>query len=100
MATRALQTVSPAVESSDEIHRIIDEVDLTCAFQPVVDLETQEVFAYESLVRCKVPGFEPPPTLLDAAVPVMLAVVREQLAPLTAKEVNQLSAIMEKLSGA
>jgi len=36
---------------------------------------------------------------LDAAMPVMLAVVREQLAPLTATEVNQLNAIMEKLNG-
>lgn len=34
--------------------------DLSVVFQPIVRLDTGRVFAYEALVRCRVPGFSPP----------------------------------------
>jgi EAL domain-containing protein (putative c-di-GMP-specific phosphodiesterase class I) len=33
--------------------------DLSTVFQPIVRLDTGELFAYETLVRCEVPGFSP-----------------------------------------
>jgi EAL domain-containing protein (putative c-di-GMP-specific phosphodiesterase class I) len=33
--------------------------DLSTVFQPIVRMETGKLFAYETLVRCKVPGFAP-----------------------------------------
>jgi EAL domain-containing protein (putative c-di-GMP-specific phosphodiesterase class I) len=33
--------------------------DLSTVFQPIVHLETGKLFAYETLVRCGVPGFAP-----------------------------------------
>jgi len=40
--------------------------DLSTVFQPIVSLDTGELFAYETLVRCGVPGFEPT-TLFERA---------------------------------
>jgi EAL domain-containing protein (putative c-di-GMP-specific phosphodiesterase class I) len=44
--------------------RFFDELvkpdDLTAVFQPIVSLETGDLFAYEALVRCKIPNFTPP----------------------------------------
>jgi len=40
--------------------------DLSTVFQPIVRLDSGELFAYETLVRCKVPGFEPA-TLFERA---------------------------------
>jgi EAL domain-containing protein (putative c-di-GMP-specific phosphodiesterase class I) len=37
-------------------------------FQPLVDLQSQQVFGYESLVRSKLPEFPDPPRLLAAAI--------------------------------
>ena len=37
-------------------------------FQPIVDLETREVFALETLARCRTPGFESPLRLFEDAV--------------------------------
>jgi EAL domain-containing protein (putative c-di-GMP-specific phosphodiesterase class I) len=37
-------------------------------FQPLVDLRTRQIFAYESLVRPDTPEFKSPPALLAAAV--------------------------------
>ena len=37
-------------------------------YQPVVDLRTRRIFAYEALVRSKAPEFSSPPELFDAAV--------------------------------
>lgn len=39
-----------------------------CAFQPIVDLRTQKVFAYEALARTKSPDFDGPMSLFAAAV--------------------------------
>ena len=52
----------------DAIHRVIETRDCFCVFQPVVDLKTQKVFAYEALARTKCPDFEGPLALFAAAV--------------------------------
>jgi EAL domain-containing protein (putative c-di-GMP-specific phosphodiesterase class I) len=52
----------------DAIRRVIDQGDTFCVFQPLVDLRTRKVFAYESLARTKAPEFEGPMQLFAAAV--------------------------------
>jgi EAL domain-containing protein (putative c-di-GMP-specific phosphodiesterase class I) len=47
---------------------VIEEGDTFCVFQPLVDLRTQKVFAYESLARTKAPEFEGPMQMFAAAV--------------------------------
>lgn len=50
------------------IRRVLDTRDVWCAYQPIVDVRTQRVFAYESLARTKAPEFEGPMALFAAAV--------------------------------
>ena len=58
-------TKSPLGEA---IRRLIDAKNCFCVFQPLVDLRTQKVFAYESLARTKSPDFEGPMQMFAAAV--------------------------------
>ncbi|HEX7481506.1 MAG TPA: EAL domain-containing protein [Polyangiales bacterium] len=41
--------------------------ELSCVYQPIVDLETGRTFAYEVLARCKVPGLTNPSILFKRA---------------------------------
>lgn len=41
--------------------------DLSCVYQPIVDLSTGKVFAYEMLARCKTPGLTNPEVLFKRA---------------------------------
>ena len=41
--------------------------DLSCVYQPIVDLETGAPFAYEVLARCRVPGLTNPEILFKRA---------------------------------
>jgi EAL domain-containing protein (putative c-di-GMP-specific phosphodiesterase class I) len=41
--------------------------DLSCVYQPIVDLDTGRAFAYEVLARCKVPGLTNPMILFKRA---------------------------------
>ncbi|HVY48552.1 MAG TPA: EAL domain-containing protein [Minicystis sp.] len=50
------------------IRSVIDARAIRVALQPVVDLTTRKVFAYEALVRSQAPAFASPPDLFDAAV--------------------------------
>ena len=50
------------------IRRVLDERLVTVVYQPLVDLKTKKIFAYEALVRSKSPEFNSPPALFDAAV--------------------------------
>jgi EAL domain-containing protein (putative c-di-GMP-specific phosphodiesterase class I) len=50
------------------IRRVLEERAVRMVYQPVVDLRTRRVFAYEALVRSKAPEFTSPPALFDAAV--------------------------------
>jgi EAL domain-containing protein (putative c-di-GMP-specific phosphodiesterase class I) len=52
----------------EAIRRLIDAEDCFCVFQPLVDLRTQKVFAYESLARTKSRDFEGPMQMFAAAV--------------------------------
>jgi len=47
---------------------VLDSRDVRVVFQPVVDLRTQKVFAYEALVRSKAPEFDTPMALFAAAI--------------------------------
>ncbi len=59
----------PRPPSTDvSIRRLIDTRDVRVVYQPVVDLKTGEIFAYEALVRSKSPDFKSPPELFNAAV--------------------------------
>jgi EAL domain-containing protein (putative c-di-GMP-specific phosphodiesterase class I) len=50
------------------IRRLLDMRELKVVYQPLVDLKTKQVFAYEALVRSKSPDFESPMSLFAAAV--------------------------------
>src|SRR5207248_2251760 len=50
------------------LRRLLDARDVKVVYQPVVDLRTQKVFAYEALVRSKSPAFGNPMELFAAAV--------------------------------
>ena len=50
------------------IRRVIDERDVQVVYQPLVDLKTQKIFAYEALARSKSPDFDSPMSLFAAAV--------------------------------
>lgn len=47
---------------------MVDADDLSVVFQPIIDLDSGQQFAYEALVRCSVPGFENPTVLFERAV--------------------------------
>jgi EAL domain-containing protein (putative c-di-GMP-specific phosphodiesterase class I) len=50
------------------IRRVLDTRDLKVVYQPIVDLKTKKIFAYEALVRSKSADFESPMSLFAAAV--------------------------------
>jgi EAL domain-containing protein (putative c-di-GMP-specific phosphodiesterase class I) len=50
------------------IRRVLDAREVRMVFQPVVDLRTRKIFAYEALVRSKSPDFDSPMSLFAAAV--------------------------------
>ncbi len=50
------------------IRRVLDAKDIKVVYQPVVDLTTRKIFAYEALVRAKTSDFDSPMSLFAAAV--------------------------------
>jgi len=50
------------------IRRVLDARDLKVVYQPLVDLTTRKIFAYEALVRSKSSDFDSPMSLFAAAV--------------------------------
>ncbi len=54
--------------AASAIEKVLAARDYTVVFQPLVDLQTGEVFAYEALLRSKSPHFAGPVEMLDAAV--------------------------------
>ncbi len=52
---------------ADAVDRVIDQCLLSMVFQPIVDLKKGTIFAYEALSRSRVPEFEDPPALVEAA---------------------------------
>lgn len=61
-------TLPPIAAAAAAIRRVIEERDVRVVYQPIVDLQTRKVYAYEALVRSKDPTFESPPALFAAAV--------------------------------
>jgi EAL domain-containing protein (putative c-di-GMP-specific phosphodiesterase class I) len=61
-------TLPPIAAAAAAIRRVVEERDVRVVYQPVVDLTTKKVYAYEALVRSKDPMFESPPALFAAAV--------------------------------
>lgn len=57
-----------ATASFQAIQSMVSPADLTVVFQPIVNLATGSLFAYEALVRCRVPEFAYPPKLFERAV--------------------------------
>ena len=45
---------------------LITAEDLSVVFQPIVRLDPLRIFAYEALVRCRLPEFRNPTVLFDA----------------------------------
>lgn len=61
----------PSSHSSGDkvgIHKVLADRAIMVVYQPLVDLRTKKIFAYEALVRSKVPEFKSPPELFQAAV--------------------------------
>jgi EAL domain-containing protein (putative c-di-GMP-specific phosphodiesterase class I) len=54
--------------SRASFERMVGHADLSVVFQPIVRIATDEVFAYEALVRCAVPEFKNPMHLFERAV--------------------------------
>lgn len=67
-----MSRVGPAVEPKPRttvaIRRVLDARDVKVVYQPLVDLKTRKVFAYEALVRSKSSDFDSPMSLFAAAV--------------------------------
>ena len=61
----ARSTLPPPVSA---IRRVIDNREVRMVYQPVVDLRTRTIYAYEALVRSKAPEFDNPMKLFAAAV--------------------------------
>lgn len=66
---------------------LVEKDDLRVVFQPIVDLTTGEAFAYEALLRCRVPRYSSPPVLFERAAKLGCAgrlgrMVREIAMPL------------------
>src|SRR5689334_11666905 len=59
----------PAPESAPTpIDQVLNERLVFSVFQPIVDLSTQKVFAYEALARCRMPELQNPLKLFEAAI--------------------------------
>lgn len=67
IVTKAAATAEPR-HTTVAIRRLLDMRELKVVYQPLVDLKTKRVFAYEALVRSKSPEFESPMSLFAAAV--------------------------------
>ncbi|MEO8553228.1 MAG: EAL domain-containing protein [Kofleriaceae bacterium] len=50
------------------IRAVLDNRDVRCVYQPVVNLRTRQIFAYEALARTGSPDFDGPLSLFAAAV--------------------------------
>ncbi len=61
------ENMSYLLKNSEAINRLIDEQLIRFAFQPIVDLKTGKIFAYEALMRPLIPEFNGPLEVLSVA---------------------------------
>ena len=61
------QQMSYLLENREAINRLLDEQLIRFAFQPIVDLKTGEIYAYEALMRPLVDNFKNPTEILAVA---------------------------------
>lgn len=61
------QQMSYLLENRESINRLLDEQLIRFAFQPIVDLKTGEIFAYEALMRPLLDNFKNPLEILSVA---------------------------------
>lgn len=59
---------SSGPKRESRIPSVLKSGDLSVVFQPIVDLESGETFAYETLVRSNSPVFQGPPSLFAEAI--------------------------------
>jgi EAL domain-containing protein (putative c-di-GMP-specific phosphodiesterase class I) len=65
---KVLELQKPKQEDPAEVaHRAIDQCLLNMVFQPIAEMKSGKIFAYEALCRSRVPQFETPPALIEAA---------------------------------
>ena len=69
------------------MHRMVGPESLSVVFQPIVRIDTGALYAYEALVRCRLPEYQSPPVLFQHAVDIGCAgrlgrMVREIAVPL------------------
>ena len=62
------EPVVAAPESYLPLEQLVRTEDLSVVFQPIVEMTSGRIFAYEALVRCRVPRFANPVALFDQAV--------------------------------
>lgn len=55
-------------DDSARVPRVLMFGELNVVYQPIVDLRTRRIFAYEALVRSTSPFFEGPPALFESAI--------------------------------
>lgn len=72
------------LENREAINLLLDEGLIRFAFQPIVDLKTGEVFAYEALMRPLLENFKSPLEILSVAAAQSKLVQLERLVWLTA----------------
>jgi EAL domain-containing protein (putative c-di-GMP-specific phosphodiesterase class I) len=56
----APSAANPSNGSESAFFEHVKPEDLSAVFQPILSMETGELFAYEALVRCRIPNFTPP----------------------------------------
>lgn len=61
------QQMSYLLENREAINRLLDEQLIRFAFQPIVDLKTGEIYAYEALMRPLLDNFKNPTEILAVA---------------------------------
>jgi EAL domain-containing protein (putative c-di-GMP-specific phosphodiesterase class I) len=63
----APSAANPSDGNESSFFEQVKPEDLSAVFQPIVSMETGELFAYEALVRCRIPNFTPPVLFEQAA---------------------------------
>jgi EAL domain-containing protein (putative c-di-GMP-specific phosphodiesterase class I) len=68
MSPKAFPAATAGRDSFLALQGLVHPEDLSVVFQPIVGMQTGELFAYEALVRCARGEFSSPPVLFERAV--------------------------------